>query len=176
MTALITGQIPSIPTINSEKQLTHSVEYWLLTWTVTLLQYQGHYWCRSWLNKKWGELQLLSAHSWLNSIVFVFLLIYGWLVRRSYFFPPISWNVCMEIWACSPWNAIFKIWNWWNQYQYYYFEINGGFFYSRQSHRVCKRWNIQSEDMSGCIGVKTCKRRNLPHTRKKIEKIFPHAL
>ena len=84
------------------------LEYWLVTWTVMLLQYQKNYWCGIWFYKKYGKLQLLPAHSSLNSIALVCLLIYGWLGLRRNFYPPIPWNMCIEIQACAPWNSIFK--------------------------------------------------------------------
>ena len=116
--------------------------------------------------KKYVRLKLLSEHSWLNSIAFFCLLIYGWLGWRITPPPPppSPHNVCMEIQACAPWNAIFKSWNLWHQYKYSRFEINGGFCHSRKIHRVYNKWRIKFEDVSGCIGGKSYKHRNLPHT------------
>ena len=69
-------------------------------------------------------------------------------------FPPIPWNVCMKIRACAAWNFILNGWKWWNQYQYYRFELNGRFYHSIQSNRVNERWGIKFEDIPGCIGDK----------------------
>ena len=127
---------------------------------------------RNLLPEKYGKLQLLLAHIWLNSIAFFCLFIYGWLRWRGIFPPPSPWNVCMEIRACAPWNAIFKSWNWWHQSQYYCFEINGGFYHSRKSHRAYEQWRIQFEDVSECIGGKSYKLRNLMHTTNYGSKIL----
>ena len=93
-------------------------------------------------------------------------------------FPPSRpWNMCTEIRACAPCNSIFKNCNWWNQYQYSCFEINGGFYHSRQIHGIYKRWMIQSEDVLGCIGGKIYKHHHLLHaTNYFSERFFTHAL
>ena len=90
----------------------------------------------------------------------------------GFFSPPSPWNVCMEIWACVPWNFIFKSLDWWHQFQYYRFEVNGGFYHSIKSHFVYERWRIKFEYVSGCIWGKSYKHRILPHTTNYVSTIL----
>ena len=57
-------------------------KYLLETWTLVFIQYKEQNWRGSWFHKKCGKPQLLSAHSWINSLAFVCIFIYGRLGRR----------------------------------------------------------------------------------------------